>query len=105
MAHFAQLNELNVVTQVIVVADEDCNGGTFPASEPVGVAFCQQLLGGTWKQTSYNHRFRVRFAGIGYTYNAELDAFIPPRPALSWTLNTSTCDWEPPIPSPTPIRE
>lgn len=92
MAHFAQLNELNVVTQVIVVADDDCNGGNFPESEPAGIDFCQRLLGGTWLQTSYNNNFRVRFAGIGYTYNRELDAFIPPVVEENITIYNESTD-------------
>lgn len=78
MAHFAQINENNIVTQVIVVADTDCAGGQFPSSEFAGAYFCNRLLGGNWKQTSYNNKFRGRYAGIGYTYDAELDEFIAP---------------------------
>jgi len=78
MAHFAQINEDGVVTQVIVVSDADCAGGNFPDSEIAGAYFCNKLLGGTWKQTSYNSNFRKRYAGIGYTYNPELDEFITP---------------------------
>lgn len=78
MAHFAQINENNIVTQVIVVADTDCAGGQFPDSEVAGAYFCNRLLGGTWKQTSYSGKFRGRYAGIGYTYDAELDEFIAP---------------------------
>jgi hypothetical protein len=82
MAHFAQLNDNNTVTQVIVVANSDCGDLDFPASEPVGQAFIAGLgLTGTWKQTSYNNNFRGRYAGIGYTYDAVLDEFIaPPAP-------------------------
>jgi len=82
MAHFAQLNDNNTVTQVIVVANNDCGDLDFPASEPVGQAFIAGLgLTGTWKQTSYNNNFRGRYAGIGYTYDAVLDEFIaPPAP-------------------------
>jgi hypothetical protein len=69
MAHFAQVIN-GIVRQVIVVADEDCGGGVFPASEPVGQAFISSLgLPGDWKQTSYNARFRDAYAGIGYTWN------------------------------------
>jgi len=82
MAHFAQLNDNNTVTQVIVVANTDCGDLDFPASEPVGQAFIAGLgLTGTWKQTSYNNNFRGRYAGIGYTYDAVLDEFVaPPAP-------------------------
>ena len=101
MAHFAQINESNIVTQVIVVSNNDCGGGEYPGSDSIGAAFCHTLLGGTWKQTSYNNNFRKRYAGIGYTFNAELDAFIAPQPYPSWTLNTETADWEAPTPRPT----
>lgn len=101
MAHFAQINSDNVVTQVIVVSNADCGGGEYPESDAVGAAFCTNLLGGTWKQTSYNNNFRKRYAGIGYTFNAELDAFIAPKPYPSWTLNTETADWQAPVARPT----
>jgi hypothetical protein len=100
MAHFAQINENNIVTQVIVVSNDDCGGGEYPASDSVGAAFCTNLLGGTWKQTSYNNNFRKRYAGIGYTFNAELDAFVTPQPYPSWTLNAETADWEAPVAKP-----
>ena len=100
MAHFAQINSDNVVTQVIVVSNADCGGGEYPESDAVGAAFCTNLLGGTWKQTSYNNNFRKRYAGIGYTFNAELDAFVAPKPYPSWTLNTETADWEAPVARP-----
>jgi len=104
MAHFAQLDENNVVTQVIVVANEDTSDVNGNEVEEIGVAFCKKLLGAdtNWKQTSYNNTFRVRYAGIGYSYNAELDAFIAPKPFESWVLNTETADWESPVgPAPT----
>jgi len=104
MAHFAQLDENNVVTQVIVVANEDTSDVNGNEVEEIGVAFCKKLLGAdtNWKQTSYNNTFRVRYAGIGYTYNAELDAFVAPKPFASWVLNTETADWESPVgPAPT----
>lgn len=100
MAHFAQIDSDNIVTQVIVVSNNDCGGGDFPASEEIGAAFCTNLLGGTWKQTSYNNNFRKHYAGIGYAYDAERDAFIAPKPYPSWTLNETTCDWEAPVARP-----
>jgi len=99
MAHFAQIDENNIVTQVIVVADSDCGGGQYPESDPIGAAFCNNLLGGTWKQTSYNHNFRKRYAGIGYTFDADADMFIAPQPYPSWTLDAEG-DWQPPTPMP-----
>ena len=103
MANFAQLNENYIVTEVIVVNNETINNLPFPESEPVGVAFCQSLFGADtiWKQTSYNANFRKNYAGIGYSYDPVLDAFIPPQPYPSWLLNTSTCRWEALTPYPT----
>ena len=78
MAHFAQVSG-DVVTQVIVVSNDDCGGGTFPESEPVGQAFIASLgLQGEWKQTSYNSNFRGVYAGIGYRYDRTLDEFVSP---------------------------
>ncbi len=78
MAHFAQLDN-NIVCQVIVVADEDCGGGEFPASESAGQAFIASIgLAGTWKQTSYNSNFRGVYAGIGFAYDPEGDVFVAP---------------------------
>lgn len=99
MAHFAQINNDNIVIQVIVVADADCGGGQFPESDAAGAAFCTRLLGGVWKQTSYNSNFRKRYAGIGYKYDAALDMFIPPQPYPSWTLDAQG-DWQAPVPKP-----
>lgn len=80
MAHFAQLDENNVVLQVIVVSNETLGGLEFPESEPVGVDFCQSLFGPdtTWKQTSYNSNFRGVYAGVGFTYDPVNDVFAPP---------------------------
>lgn len=102
MAHFAQLDEANVVTQVIVVNNETIQNLPFPQSEPIGVEFCQSLFGAStnWKQTSYNATFRKNYAGIGFTYNQTRDAFIPQQPYLSWTLDEATCRWEAPVPYP-----
>lgn len=100
MAHFAQLDDTNLVTQVIVVHNNELleNG---VESEAKGVAFCQSLFGGEWKQTSYNGSIRKNYAGIGYSYDAGRDAFIPPQPFQSWTLVESTCTWQAPAPMPT----
>ena len=99
MAHFCRLDENNVVTQVIVVANEDTTDTNGVEVEEIGVAFCKKLLGAetNWKQTSYNNNFRVRYAGIGYSYNAELNAFIPPKPFASWVLVEETADWVSPL--------
>jgi hypothetical protein len=92
VAHFAKI-ENNIVTQVIVVADDDCGGGIFPQSDAIGAEFCSNLLGGEWKQTSYNGNFRVRYAGIGFAYSEEYDAFIPPKPTDDAIFNEETLDW------------
>ena len=103
MAHFAQIDDNNTVTQVIVVEQDVINTGLF--GDP-----------SRWIQTSYNTRggvhygadgepdggvaLRKNYAGIGYSYDPALDAFIPPKPYASWTLNEGTCYWEPPVPQP-----
>ena len=99
MAHFAEIGLNNVVLRVIVVANEELmdNG---QESEAKGAEFCRNLLGGTWVQTSYNGNFRKNFAGIGFTYDQNRDAFIPPKPYPSWNLNEETCQWEAPVPMP-----
>ena len=100
MAHFVKLDENNVVTQVIVVANKDTSDANGVEKEYIGAAFCEKLFGGTWKQTSYNGNFRKNYAGIGYTYNADIDAFVPPKPFPSWVLNNDTARWEAPVPMP-----
>ena len=103
MAHFAQLDSNNVVTQVIVVSNDDITDSNGNEVESIGVAFCQKLLGAdtNWKQTSYNGNMRTRYAGIGYSYNSSLDAFVPPQPYASWTLDNTSKDWVAPITQPT----
>ena len=100
MAHFAQLNDENLVTQVIVVANQDTADKDGVENEAIGIEFCTNLLGGRWVQTSYNANIRKNYAGIGYKYDATLDAFIPPQPFESWTLNEETAQWETPTPYP-----
>ena len=100
MAHFAKLDENNVVTQVIVVDNKDTADANGVEKEHIGAAFCERLLGGTWKQTSYNGNFRKHYAGIGYKYDAQLDAFVPPQPYPSWTLDADA-NWQPPVAMPT----
>ena len=94
MAHFAQLNAENLVTQVIVVANQDTADQDGVENEAIGIEFCTNLLGGKWVQTSYNANIRKNYAGVGYTYDSTRDAFIPPKPAGDWTLNETTCQWE-----------
>jgi hypothetical protein len=100
MAHFAELDENNFVKQIIVVHNNELLDNGIE-SEAKGIGFCQSLFGGTWVQTSYNGNFRKNYAGIGFTYDEERDAFIPPKTFDSWILNEETCLWEPPIPYPT----
>lgn len=100
MAHFCELDNNDVVLRVIVVSNADTSTPDGTEVESIGIAFCQRLFGGNWKQTSYNGNFRVRYAGIGYTYNSQLDAFIPPKPYPSWVLSPVMVDWEAPVPYP-----
>ena len=101
MAHFAQLNEENLVTQVIVVANQDTADKDGVENEAIGIEFCTNLLGGRWKQTSYNGNIRKNYAGIGYKYDETLDAFVPPQPYASWTLDEETAQWKAPVDYPT----
>jgi hypothetical protein len=108
MAHFAELDENNIVLRVIVVSDDDAIDGE---------VFCRNLLGGRWEQTSYNTRggvhydtetqtpdsgeaLRKNYAGIGHVFDESRDAFMTPQPYPSWTLDENTCYWESPIPKP-----
>ena len=100
MAHFARIDENNVVQQVIVVANKNTADANGVEKEHIGAAFCESLLGGTWVQTSYNGNFRKHYAGIGYTYDAGRDAFIAPQPYPSWSLDAD-CNWQAPVPMPT----
>jgi hypothetical protein len=90
MAHFAQLDENNVVLQVIVIDNKDTADANGVEKEHIGAAFCEKLLGGTWKQTSYNGNIRKHYAGIGMKYHADIDAFVTPKPYASWVLNNTT---------------
>lgn len=101
MAHFAQLDENNIVMNVIVVSNNELLDENGVEQESKGIAFCQSLLGGNWVQTSYNGNIRKNYAGIGYTYDATRDAFIPPQPFPSWTLVEETALWKPPVDYPT----
>jgi hypothetical protein len=103
MAHFAELDENNVVKQVIVVSNQDILDSNGNENEEVGVNFCKGLFGQNtiWKQTSYNNNFRCRYAGIGMIYNEEYDVFVPPSPYPSWVLNTEYYNWDSPIIEPT----
>lgn len=101
MAHFAQIDENNIVQQIIVVANSDCGNLEFPDSESIGQDFSKSIrLNGTWKQTSYSGSFRKNYAGIGYSYDESRDSFIPIKPYDSWILNETSCRWESPISVP-----
>lgn len=107
MAHFAEINSNNIVLRVLVVSNEDITDQNGQEQEQLGINFLKNLIGQdtNWVQTSYTASFRKRYAGIGFSYNEELDAFIPPKPYGSWILNEETADWEPPIPMPTDASE
>lgn len=100
MAHFAELDSNNVVLRVIVVGNKDTADANGVEKEHIGAAFCERLFGGNWKQTSYNGNKRKNYAGIGYTFDATRDAFIPPKPFNSWVLVEETCQWKAPVDIP-----
>jgi hypothetical protein len=100
MAHFAEIGLNNTVIRVIVVNNAELIDENGQESEAKGQAFCRNLLGGTWLQTSYNATFRRHYAGAGYTYDSQRDAFIPPKPFDSWTLDEATLTWQSPVPYP-----
>jgi len=112
VAHYAEIDENNIVTQVLVVSNEQEHRGQDFLANDLG-------LGGTWVKTSYNTRggvyydpstnlpaedqskaYRKNYAGIGFSYDDQRDAFIPPQPYASWTLNEDSCLWESPVPYP-----
>lgn len=101
MAHFAELDENNIVKRVIVVNNQELLDKDGKEQEILGQAFCMNLFGGRWVQTSYNGRIRNNFAGKGFTYNQSLDAFVSPKPYNSWILNEETAQWEAPVAYPT----
>lgn len=102
MAHFAEINNENIVTRVLVVDNQkimDENGNEI---EEKGKEFLNSIFPNTtWIQTSYNGRIRKNYAGIGYSYDVDIDGFIPPKPYVSWILNVDSCQWEAPTPMPT----
>lgn len=105
MAYFAKLDENNIVTQVISVNNAEIVDSDGNESESIGIEWCRNWSGGhaNWVQTSYNRKIRKNYAGVGYTWDKERDAFIPPKPFESWTLNETTCAWESPVPMPEPV--
>ena len=102
MAHFAKINSDNIVYEVIVVHNNELlvDGNE---SESQGINFLNatyKVDNVNWKQTSYNGNIRKNYAGIGFTYDADKDAFIGPKPYASWTLDNDTCIWEAPVTRP-----
>jgi len=85
---------------VIVVSNADTSTAQGEEKESIGIAFCERLLGGTWVKTSYNATIRKNYAGIGYTFDKDRDAFIPPKPYNSWVLDENTCLWNAPVALP-----
>tara|TARA_Y100001970_G_scaffold207431_1_gene252702 strand:- start:295 stop:741 length:447 start_codon:yes stop_codon:yes gene_type:complete len=115
MAHFAQLDDKNIVTRVIVVSNDDITDSSGNETESIGVAFCQKLLGAdtNWKKTSYNSNIRGNFAGVGHTYMtnvatlgvASTDIFINQQPHPSWSIGVGTARWYAPISGPPALTD
>jgi len=110
MAHYAQIDENNIVVQVIVVGDSDCHDANGVEQESIGEEFCTRIFGGVWKKTSYNTvsgthlkgdvALRGNYAAIGYVYDADHDVFYPPKPFPSWTISAPNWQWQAPVPRP-----
>jgi hypothetical protein len=105
MAHFAKINvNTNQVVHVSVVDNWNIVDGEGNEVESIGIAYLESVHGSDsnfiWRQTSYNNNMRKNYAGVGMTWDAGRNAFIPPKPFNSWTLNEDTCRWDPPTPMP-----
>jgi hypothetical protein len=105
MAHYTFLDSNNIVTEVITGVDEeiiqtDLNGTQVGGSSEAWETFYGNIRNQVCKRTSYNGNYRKNYAGIGYKYDQERDAFIPPKPFNKWVLNEETCQWESPVPYP-----
>jgi hypothetical protein len=103
MAHFAELDENNIVISVIVVNNSDCGNIDFPFSESIGQDYLETVFGGNkkrWVQTSYNNKFRCRYASIGYFYMQEHDVFVAPALHSYFVFDSTKMEWVPPIPYP-----
>jgi hypothetical protein len=100
MAHFAELDETNIVKRVIVIHNNELLDENGNESEQKGIDFCVAHYGGTWLQTSFNGSIRKNFAGSGCTYDPVRDAFIAPCPADDWILDEYTLQWKPPFDFP-----
>ena len=109
MAHFAEIdsNLDNVVLRVIVIGNDDILDESGEENEALGIAYCKNLFGEEteWVQTSYNNTFRKNYAGAGWMYDEGRDAFIPPQPYASWTLNEETCHYNPPVMPPNDTQQ
>jgi len=103
MAYFAKLGTGNIIEQVISINNSVITDANGVEQEQLGVNFINKLYNtrDVWKQTSYNNNFRKNFAGVGYQYDQQRDAFIAPKPYNSWILNEQTCNWESPVAYPT----
>jgi hypothetical protein len=98
MAHFAELDNNNIVKQVVVVKNEELLIDGVEV-ESKGQEFLTKLLGGNWIQTSINNNFRKQYASVGYAYDTVNDVFIAPQPYPSWALDNNF-NWQPPTPMP-----
>ena len=94
MAYFAEIGLNNTVLRVVVINDNNAE------QEEIGASFCRDLFGGIWIQTVKDGSFRKNFAAVGFIYDSNKDAFIPPKPYNSWILNETTCLWEAPVSYP-----
>ena len=100
MAHFAEIDENNIVRRVVVINNSVLLDSDGNEQESLGANFCSETFGGTWKQTSYNSNIRKNFAALGYSYNNSIDAFVPPKQFDSWVLDTEIAEYVPPIDMP-----
>ena len=107
MANFVQLDENNIVINVISVSNVDCSDSDGIENEEIGISFCKGLYGSDtkWKQTSFSKKIRKRYAGIGFSYNEDLDAFLYPQPYPSWIIDDETADWVSPLGSSPTLTE
>lgn len=111
MANFARLSSLNEVVEIIVINDDDILDSDGNVSETLGQEFCARVLEGRypedhkWIMCCIDGAMRHKYPGVGWFYSEEYDAFIEPQPFKSWTLNTQTLEWDPPIPYPDPLTE
>jgi len=102
MRYFAEIDQENIVKNVIIIDDDKVNGLNYPESEVVGKLFIEQelQLGGNWLECSLDNAFRKRYPSQGFQYNVEKDAFVPPQPFPSWTLDGESLDWVCPVERP-----